>query len=211
MLKLTTARWYTPVGRSIQKSDSVRDAEEAADHTLTLDGQVVERRDMVKRPTYESAGGRTLYGGGGITPDVWVTPDTLTASEENAVKRLYRQAGQFNDAMFDFSVRYVQSHRGLTPGFNLSDADLERFYKALPGAKVHVSRADFDGAKRFVRYNLERQIALQAWGREGEFRQTMNVDRPLAVALDLLHGARDTPSLLKEARRETVSAGSAGS
>lgn len=199
VLKLTTARWYTPAGRCIQKSDSVRSAEERADHGLTLDGQRVERKDLANRPTYKSVGGRTLYGGGGITPDVWVTPDTLTDAEQESVKQLFGQAGAFSVALFNYAVRYVQKHPKLQVGFKLTDAELDRFYKALPQWKVHVSHVDFEGAKRFIRYNLERQIALQAWGQEGQFRQTMSLDRPLARALDLLHGAHGTAALLKEA------------
>ncbi len=206
VLKLTTARWYTPVGRCIQKSDSVRNAEETADHALTLDGQPVERKDLANRPTYTSVGGRTLYGGGGITPDIWVAPDTLTAAEEVAVKGLYSQAGQFSVALFNYAVRYVQEHPGLKVGFSLSDADLQQFYKALPTWKVHVRHSDFEGAKRFVRYNLEREIALQAWGQEGQFRETMGMDRPLERAIALLRGAPDTPSLLKEAKSQPAGA-----
>ncbi len=201
VLKLTTARWYTPVGRSIQKPDSQRVAQERS-HDLTLSGQIAEDRDIEGRPTYKSKDGRTLYGGGGIPPDVYVAPDVLSASEEQGVRGLYRQAGQFNVALFNYAVRYVQNHPGLKEGFRLSDADLERFYKALPEWDVHVDRSDFRAARRFVSYHLEREIALQAWGQEGEFEQMRRYDKALVRALDLLHGVTDPAALVRKASTE---------
>jgi len=201
VLKLTTARWYTPVGRSIQKPDSQRVAQERS-HDLTLSGQIAEDRDIEGRPTYKSKDGRTLYGGGGIPPDVYVAPDVLSASEERGVRGLYRQAGPFNVALFNYAVRYVQNHPGLKEGFRLSDADLEHFYKALPEWDVQVDHADFDAARRFVRYHLEREIALQAWGQKGEFEQMRRYDQPLSRALDLLHGVTDPAGLVRKASAE---------
>ena len=78
-LKITTGKWYTPSGRSIQK-----------ERKMNADGQFVEvlpdsmETDSVRkaRPTYKSSSGRTLYGGGAITPDVIVAPDTLSQAEQ---------------------------------------------------------------------------------------------------------------------------------
>ncbi len=197
VLKLTTARWYTPVGRSIQKPDSQRVAEEKG-HDLTLSGQIAEKRDIAGRPTYKSKDGRTLYGGGGIPPDVFVAPDVLSPTEEQGVEGLYRHAGAFSVALFNYAVRYVQSHPNLKEGFTLSDADLERFYRALPEWKANVDHADFQAAHRFVRYHLEREIALQAWGQKGEFEQMRKYDKTLVRALDLLHGVTDPAALIQK-------------
>ncbi len=199
VLKLTTARWYTPVGRCIQKPDSVREAEESADRAITFDGEIAEKENLEGRPTYKSVGGRTLYGGGGIVPDVWVEPEVLPAAEQEAVRKgLFGQEGALFNALFNYAVQYVQDHPSLKPGFKLSDAELERFYKDLPKWKVHLSHADFEGAAGYLRYQIESEIALQAWGQEGQFRETMGFDRPLARALELLHGAHGQASLLKE-------------
>ncbi len=197
VLKLTTAHWYTPVGRGIQKPDSQRVAE-GKDHDLTLSGQIAETRDIEGRPTFKSKGGRTLYGGGGIPPDVYVAPDVLSPSEERGVQGLYRQAGAFNVALFNYAVRYVQNHPGLREGFSLTNADLERFYRALPEWDVTVGHGDFLAARRFVRYHLEREIALQAWGQKGEFEQMRKYDQALARALDLLHGVTDPAALIRK-------------
>lgn len=210
VLRLTTARWYTPLGRSIHKESEERFAEMQEGHpSLALSGQVVTPPDLEGRPTVESEGGRLLYGGGGITPDLIVMPELLTEDEETAVRGLYRQAGRFNVALFNFAVRFVQSHPDLRPGFRLSDDDLTAFYRAMPEWDVRVDRDDFREARRFIEYQLEREIALQAWGDEGQFLQSMRFDRPLGEAVARLRAAPTLERLLEAESPEpaTVAAG----
>ena len=84
-IKLTTAKWYTPSGRSIQK-----------ERKLTDDGQLVEvhpdslESDSARRarPKFKSDGGRIVYGGGAVTPDVFVAYDTLTSPEQKLARAL---------------------------------------------------------------------------------------------------------------------------
>lgn len=197
VLRLTTARWYTPVGRSINKE---ADAGFGPDGhgALALSGQFTAGPDVEGRPTHESVGGRVLYGGGGITPDIFVKPEVLTEQEELAVRSVFRQAGAFNSAMFNYAVRYVQEHPGLQPGFELGDEDLAEFYRALPEWDVQVDRDDYRQARRFIAYQLEREIALQAWGDRGAFLQERRHDRALDRALELLRGAPSQEALLEQ-------------
>ena len=197
ILRLTTARWYTPVGRSIQ---IVRDeqAEDAAGQSsaLGLGGERVLKATPEEGPTVESFGGRTLYGGGGITPDLVVLPDTLSAREQGAVQRLFRSAGAFATAAFNDAVSYVQDHPDLATGFALTPADLDRFYRTLIDEhEIVLDESDFVTAVRFVTLRLERQIALQAWGDEGAFQHTRRSDRQLNDAIEILKQA-DTPEAL---------------
>ena len=90
MIKLTTGKWYTPSGRSIQK-----------ERILTDDGQLVETHpdsletDSARkaRPKFKSDGGRVVYGGGAITPDVIVAYDTLTTPEQKLARALAGKNG----------------------------------------------------------------------------------------------------------------------
>ncbi|HSG08707.1 MAG TPA: S41 family peptidase [Longimicrobiales bacterium] len=196
VLRLTTARWYTPVGRSINKDPDVRF--NGAHGALSMNGQLSTGSDLQGRPTYASPAGRTLFGGGGIAPDVFVTPDTLTQAEEAAVRSVYRQAGAFNQAIFNYAVRYVQEHPGLEWNFSLSESELADFNRALPAWDVEVDAADLRAARRFIDYQLEREIALQAWGEQGEFIHAWRTDRQLTAALDLLRGIDSPDALLAE-------------
>lgn len=204
VLRLTTARWYTPVGRSIDRPlDDEGFDPVAADstHALAISGQVVDSAALAERPAHTSIGGRTLYGGGGIVPDLLVTPETLSASEARAVQRIFRRGGAFQEALFGFAVEYVRDHPGLRPGFSLSAGDLDAFYGSLPENGEPVPEEELRQAERFVRYHLEREIALQAWGEMGQFEQGMGQDRQLSEALGLLEGVSTRNALFEVLER----------
>ncbi len=195
VLRLTTARWYTPVGRSINKDPEVRFHRQGTE-ALSLDGQFAVGADLEGRPTYTSVGGRTLFGGGGIAPDVFVTPEVLSPEEERAARVLFRQAGDFQVAMFNFAVRFVGSGPEIRPGFDITDASLTQFLHALPESGVEADAEQFWKARRFVAYQLEREIANQAWGDRGLFLHQRKHDAQLARAVELLRGASSVEELL---------------
>jgi len=193
VLRLTTAKWYTPLGRSIHLEPEDRLA--PSEHELTLSGQAVPQASAEGRPEYHTPSGRVVYGGGGITPDVFVLPETLTPSEVESVRNLIPRIGRLYTAIFNFAVEYVRAHPSLEVGFAVSDADLDRLFAALPQWEAEVSRDDFDQSRRFIRYQLEREIASQAWGDDGEFLQMRGYDRQLERALELLAGVGSTEEL----------------
>ncbi len=206
VLKLTTARWYTPQGRSIERvaengerPDPLADAAEAEGrsraYSISVDGQVVPLPDTAGRPVVESVSGRMLYGGGGITPDVLVLPDTLTANEQGAVGRIARRGGALNAALFDFAVRYLQENPGLEPPFQVTDGVLDRFYDVLQEREIEIDRDTFDRAGRYLARQIEAEVALQAWGEEEAFHQKIVSDRPLQRAVELLRSAPDREGL----------------
>ncbi|MEX0980022.1 MAG: S41 family peptidase [Gemmatimonadota bacterium] len=198
VLKLTTARWYTPSGRSIEKpADDNRSL--GRDGVLTIDAQMTLRPDTAGRDRYTSGRGRLLYGGGGITPDILLAPDTLSTGEQAAVQRVYREAGAFNAAIFSYAVQYLQANPGLDPGFDFSDAELDDFYRNLGDRGLRVERDTFAGAKRFVKLELEREIALQKWGTAEVFRRRLPLDAPIQEALRLLRTAASQDNLFRVA------------
>jgi hypothetical protein len=137
-------------------------------------------------------------------------PETLNGAEEAAVRALFQQAGAFYVALFNFSVRYVQEHPDLELGFELSERDMSAFYRALPEWDVTVDRDDFRRGARFVRFQLEREMALQAWGDQGEFLQGRPFDRQLNRALELLAGS-STPEEMLQAAASMEQAAPSGS
>lgn len=197
VLRLTTARWFTPVGRSIHLEPEDRQLSGEV-HDLSVSGQLVSPTLLEGRPEFESAGGRVLFGGGGISPDLFVAPEILTGAEVDGVRGLFSRQGGFSLAVFAFAVDYVAEHPELQEGFSVSDADLDAFYESLSehGAS-EVPREDFDAAERFVRYYLEREIALQAWGEVGQFRHQVELDRQLERAVQLLQGVTSTSELFE--------------
>lgn len=196
VLRLTTAKWFTPVGRSIHLEPEDRGTLEPS-HTLSISGQMVMPTTTAGRPEFTSEAGRTLYGGGGITPDLFVSPDTLTASEVEAVRRLFNRAGAFQIGLFNFAVAYVAQHPDLEVGFTVDSSDIDSFYRSLPDVdEGSFDRGDFNAAERFVRHHLEREIALQAWDDPGQFRQQWRMDQQLRRAVELLRASGSPGALI---------------
>ena len=195
VLRLTTARWYTPVGRSIHRV-SQRQVEMEG-QSLGISGELVIPADMSARDEFSSMGGRMLYGGGGITPDLVVPPEILSVEETEAVGRVFRQAGAFNVALFNYAVSYIRDHPELEVGYTLSDEDLATFFEMLRESAAEIDEAAFITGARFVRYHLEREIALQVWGDSGVFEQSRKYDEELASALELLRGVSTQDDLIE--------------
>lgn len=108
MVRLTVARYYTPSGRCIQKpyvSGADKDYEEDL-ITRYQHGEYFSQ-DSIKHtgPAYHTSIGRTVYGGGGITPDIFVPEDTL------GVTSYYKEAGM-TGLIFQFAYDYTDSNRG---------------------------------------------------------------------------------------------------
>lgn len=198
ILRLTTAHWYTPVGRSIEKRRE--DFEEVLPNgALSLQGALVQTDEVLERPVFESMGGRTLYGGGGITPDRWILADTLTSAETRAVNALFRQAGLFTSGVFNFAVEYVRDTPGLSRDFEVDDAMLDQLHAYLRDRGLETSQETLDAAERFVRVRLEREIALQAFGEAGEAEHLFRYDTQLQDALRILRQVETTDALFEAA------------
>ena len=204
ILRLTTARWYTPVGRSIHRDreDQMSSMERGA---LTLNGFLATLPDTVARPVFHTQAGRQLLGGGGIVPDILVMADTLTTREREAVLELDRSGGSFAAAVFNFSVRYLQSGSNPSRDFRLGADDLASFQRFLEESDVGLNPSAFQRLERFIRFQLEREIALQAWGEAGEFRQMLSSDRVVQRALTLLRETSSTGELLERAAQADLS------
>lgn len=211
VLRLTTARWYTPLGRSIHREREDEPAREV--HALAVSGQLVDSAGTAELPEYRSEAGRILYGGGGIVPDLDVPPETLTEEAAEAVQRLFRRGGAVQEAIFAYAVTYVQGHSNLRLGFRLSREDLDAFHALLRSRGVEVERADIERAEPFLRYHLEREIALQAWDEQAQFEQSLRYDAQLAAALELLDGVSSREALFDalSARLEATATSRAGS
>lgn len=204
ILRLTTARWYTPLGRSINKDreDQIRAMERSA---VTLTGVFATLPDTVPKPPFITEGGRRVLGGGGITPDVLVMADTLTLSEQTALSELDQSGGSFINTVFNFAVAYLQENPDLSEDFELTASDLQAFQDLLQESDVELSPGAFRSARRFIQFQLEREIALKAWGEAGQFRRVVRQDRVVQRALDFLEGSPTTGDLLEMASDPTLS------
>ena len=180
-IKLTTGKWYTPSGRSIQK-----------DRKLLDDGQFVEvRPDSLEsdsarkaRPRYKSDAGRLVYGGGAITPDIIVPYDTLTTAEQKLRRTLGAKGQDTYITLYDYAFAQKAS---VKPDFVVTQAMRDEFYDRLHKKGVVVDRKDWDAAQDYVTRLIDTRISSLAFGDSTAKRRELAIDDQLMKALELLH------------------------
>lgn len=183
-LKLTTAKWYTPSGRSLHRERGE-------------DGRPVPLADSA-RPVFKSDAGRPVYGGGGISPDVLVRPDTLTKEEGDFLRALAPRSSASYVALYDLARELKPQ---VQPGFAVQPAWRADFRQRLEKAGVVFAPGQFEAATPFVDRMLEQRIISLAFGDSAAFRRAVPEDAQLTRALELLRQASSQPALLALAAR----------
>lgn len=117
-VKVTISRYFTPSGRCIQALDYAR---------KDANGKAIKiKQDDFN--AFQTKGGRTVYDGGGILPDVIIEETKLSAVTEDLVK---------NDAIFDFATQLYYNYSNIGLPNNISDADFNTFKQFLKQDKYN--------------------------------------------------------------------------
>ena len=198
-IKLTTAKWYTPSGRSIQK-----------ERKLTDDGQFVEvhpdslESDSARkaRPKYKSDGGRIVFGGGAITPDVFVPYDTLTTPEQKLARALVSKQQESYLAIYELAFELKSK---VKPDFTVTPEMREELYQRLQKRGVTVDHKEFEAGSRYIDRTLDQRIATLAFGDSTAKRREAKEDVQLRKALELLGKGATQKDLLALAGSATPS------
>ena len=188
-VKITTALWYTPSGRSIDRprpAGAPGDGEEPA-------APVTAKRP---RPRFRTDGGRTVLGGGGIVPDVEVAAPVSSASDKALQVALGARVPQFREALVDYALSLKASRAVSNPEFVVTTAMRDELYRRLIARKLVVPRATYDSSATVVSRALSSQVARYAFGPRVEFERTLRDDPVLQKAAALLRGARTQRELL---------------
>lgn len=196
-LKLTTAKWYTPSGRSIQKERKFENGHFVETPDTTAETESVKKN----RPAYHSDAGRVVYGGGGITPDVIVPDDTLTSAEQRLAKSLASKQQEFYTTFYDYSLELSKS---VTPNFTVPAQWREELYRRLQAKGVTLDRKDYDASARYVDRLLEQRVARFAFGDSAAKRRDLPYDAPLRKAIDLLDKGTSQKELFAIASAEAA-------
>jgi len=191
-LKLTTALYYTPSGRSIHRT--VRDTSGAADEDDDGGSNPhLAPRDSSRRPVFHTAAGRTVYGGGGITPDVVVIPDSLPPLVQRAEVR---------SLPFRFANRWVNSHpepassgngQPGRPGGTAAPpepAPWDEFVAFLRAEKFAFADAELAVLRPALERALRRELARRRGGDAAAVRVALEGDPVFQRALEVLRRAR---------------------
>ncbi len=182
-LKVTTGKWTTPLGRTIQRPTTGDDAE-TPDTSGTADA-------IAGRPTFTTAAGRTVYGGGAIRPDIVLRADTITTPE----RVLFEKVGSRQEFYIVSADLALELKDQVRPDFTVSEAWRSEFRRRLIAKGVEVDDAVWRNGVAYVDRFLGNQIARVAFGDSTAKRRLLADDNQLARALELMRRANSQSAL----------------
>ncbi len=199
-LRITTSRWYTPLGRSISL---------LADSTVAESGP---RADTV-RPRFTTPMGRTVFGGGGIVPDVVAGDSTLPKEVQALVRALGPNTVQYRNAVSNVALAFKQRGALTEPLQPVTRDMVAAVWNELVSRKVTIDRAVFDAAAPWIARALGYEVARVTFGADAEFLRRAQDDAVIARAVRLLNGVSsprepfaraEDPSIIVPARTPTL-------
>jgi carboxyl-terminal processing protease len=185
-LRLTIARYYTPTGRSIQKPYN-KGLDEYNEEVIKRfhDGEVLHGDTTHTGPAFRTKGGRLVYGGGGITPDIFVSFDTASLAKSTAA--LY-MAGTMDRFVYLYYIQHQQAFSAyrdpaaFIAGFH-DDTRLWGDLSAFAAKDSIDLRPVPPKDKELLLERLKALLARQVWQTEGYFEVSNSYDPVIKKAL----------------------------
>ena len=205
VVRLTTARYYTPTGRCIQRSydkgseDYFKEMTKRMDHGEFYHADSIQFPDSLKYSTLVS--GRTVYGGGGIMPDIFMPVDTSYAT------KLYTDLVR-KGALNRFTLEYVMEHRSeiarqysdfemFNEKFNVSESMIEDFKKFAEKEGVTWNEEQFERSEPLIKLQIKALIARNEWEMENYYQVVLQEDKVVKKAMEILNDANQYRKILK--------------
>ncbi|MCB0757044.1 MAG: S41 family peptidase [Flavobacteriales bacterium] len=181
-IRLTTARYYTPSGRSIQRPygngiDYKDDLEARYVHGELLN---IDSIHLDSSKAYSTKSGRTVYGGGGIMPDLFVPADTSDRS--TYLSELFF-SGALNRYAFDVADRHRSKlkqygdPKRFNSAYSITQAQLEGLAREAKSLGVDYDPQGLKVSAPVVALRLKAGIARNIWGENGYYRVLLGDDR----------------------------------
>lgn len=184
-LALTTAKYYTPSGRLIQRDYQ---------NTSFLDyyyGKDLEAKNPLDVKMTDS--GRTVYGGGGIAPDEKFAGPKLSRFQTELIRKF---------SFFTFTAKYFGANGiKITKSWDPDQALLNDFHKFILGQGVQFTEAEFAESNDWIKQQLKREMYITAFGAEDARRLEVEMDPIVTKAIESLPKAK---ALLDAAKKLIV-------
>ncbi len=202
-LKITTAKWYTPSGRSIQRTaHSEQEQEDQVDSAAARPDTARTKPDQA----FHTDHGRQVVGGGGIVPDVVVRPDSATEAAVRLLNAaLGRNVTKYQDALAAFAFDVKSRHGVASPLFDVTPEMRAEFLALLARRGVTLDSRTVAGAHQFLDQQIGYEVAQLSFGRSGGLRRLFDVDPVLEQAQQFASKARTPAELLTLAQSATTS------
>jgi carboxyl-terminal processing protease len=182
-LALTTARYYTPSGRLIQRPY----------HNISYWEYRFDPRPAVKPKAYLTDGGRTVYGGGGITPDV-----KIPAPKMNAFQNKLVNAGVFFPSIGspleigvgDFTRYFLGLRPKVTRAFTVDQNVINDFEQFLKRQKISYTPQDIQSNLDWLKWKIKREVFTSVFGLDAGYQVDLDHDVQLQQAIPLIPRAK---------------------
>jgi len=221
-LKLTVAKYYVPSGRCIQKPEMVKRHSSSKGTEGDSDSVVVSKREV-----FRTQGGREVYGGGGIAPDIEIEREKYKPIEYNLERK---------STFFDFAVSYIAKNPDIPKNFEVGDqiiAEFKQFLKEknftyksaleldLDTLKKHIQdqekseafapvlknmeslietdkEKDFDQSLDYIKKSIKRDILTNLYGEKGYYEEIiLKTDPAIQKAFEILTNKNEYKKILK--------------
>jgi carboxyl-terminal processing protease len=195
-LALTTAKYYTPSGRLIQRDYT---GVSLYDYYYAREDDDPNAPPPPNAPSKEvklTDSGRAMYGGGGITPDVKVATFKPTRFEDTLLLKY---------AFFNFAPHYLNG-RHVDKNFEVTDAVLADFRKFLDAEKIPYAEADLSEGQDWIKANIKAEIFIAEFGQEEGLRAKAESDPQVLAALNLLPKAKELAENAKKVLAQRAAA-----
>jgi carboxyl-terminal processing protease len=177
-LALTTYHYYTPSGRLIQRS---YDGVSLYDYYYVRDD--AKKADKSNLEVKLTDSGRTVYGGGGITPDEKIVVPDLNHFQINVLQ--HRVLTSPNSGIGDFAKLYLASHT-VTRDFVVDDAILQQFKAFLKSNQVDYTDADLNANLDWVKSNIKAELFTSQFGQLEGLKVRAQADPEISKATAFL-------------------------
>ena len=208
-IRLTVARYYTPSGRSIQRKYEKGHYDEyemdAINRFIQGNYANVDTASNADLKPYKTDAGRTVYGGDGIMPDIFIPRDTSGINS-------YYNALAARDLIQEYAMVYSDRNRDKLSKFK-SWEDLHRYLRMQPLLTNLVSYADSKGvrqrpyyieeSRKLLESQLEAYIIRNFWGEEGFYAVLMENDNVVDKAIEMIVTGKTVPeAIVRELYKE---------
>lgn len=175
-LALTTAKYYTPSGRLIQRDYN---GVSLYDYYYNTDKENAGNNGNKEVKLTDS--GRTVYGGGGITPDVKIETPKTTPFQDSLLQHY---------AFFNFAKHYLIG-RHITPDFQVDELVMQDFRRFLDDQKIAFNEADVINVQDWVKASIKSELFISEFGQQKGLQVHAEDDPEVLRALDLLPKAKE--------------------
>lgn len=191
-LKLTTARWFTPSGRSVQRP--------RADTDFGAGNRILSTQPTV----FYSDRGRVVPDASGILPDLLVRAMPRSEGERVLAERLGADMNRFRDVVAGYAAELRAEQ--VRPDSLASSAERrDTLFARLDEAGIRLDRHTYDLAGGYIEEQLGNELARAFFGSDSLLRRKARSDRQLQAAVQILRGAQSQDGVLTAAMKAQLS------